>query len=74
MTEQDLILQLVALGRSFTRTDARELWQGDLPFQSLWSKLTSKQIIKRRKRRGVDEIKSKGYLWRVATKGLSNER
>ena len=55
---------LVALRNcpSFTRAEVRELWQGDVAFQCVWSYLIFNHRIEEIER----GLKSRGYRWRVA--------
>ena len=47
---------------SFTRADVRDLWNGDIAFQSVWSYLVAQKCIE------VIEcgLKSRGYRWRIS--------
>jgi len=48
--------------KSFTRAEVRDLWQGDIAFQSVWSYLLHCQRIEP----VVKGIRSRGYRWRIA--------
>ncbi len=56
-------LKVLAKLKTFRREDARKLYPGERPFQSTWSYLISRHLL----RRSLKQYRSLRTLWRVST-------